>query len=101
MKINSQPLFDLKEKAFNADTAKEEKLKNACKDFEAIILKQMLTTMRKSIPKDGLFETGYAQEMYQSMQDEEMAKEMAHGKGMGIADAMYKQISGKIKTAAR
>ncbi len=62
------------------------------------MLKQLLTTMRKSVPKDGLFKTGYAEEMYTSMHDEQLAKDMAHGKGIGLSDILYKQISGEIKS---
>ena len=85
----------------SATAAKELKLKKACNDFEAIIIKQMLTTMRKSIPKGGLFESGYEHEMFQSMQDDELAKSIAHGKGMGIAEALYDQVSGKIKQSTK
>ena len=82
-----------------ADTSKENaKLKKACHDFEGIIMQQMLTSMRKSIPKDGLLKDGYAQEMYQSMYDESLAQEMSKGKGTGLADTLYHQLSGLVKS---
>ena len=96
MKIEQSPITSLMKNDLSADIAKEAKLKKACNDFEAIFIKQMLTSMRKSIPKGGLFENGYAQETFQAMQDDEMAKSMAHGKGLGIANVLYDQISGKI-----
>jgi len=74
-------------------SAKEAKLRRACKDFEAILIKQLLTTMRKSVPKDGLFGGGFAEDIYQDMRDEQLARSMAHGQGIGIADAMFEQLS--------
>jgi len=96
MKINPSMLADLKNTAGSADNMKEAKLKKACNDFEAIILKQLLTTMRKSIPKDGLFSGGFADDMYQSMSDDELTKNMAHGRGMGLSDVLYAQLSGNM-----
>lgn len=84
-----------------ADTAKETELKKACQSFEAIILQQMLTTMRKSVPKDGLMDSGYAQDMYQSMSDENLAKEMAKGRGIGLADALFRQLSGPSRPTSK
>jgi flagellar protein FlgJ len=91
----------LKPGSHSVDKAKEAKLKKACHDFEAIMLKQLLTTMRKSVPKDGLFKTGFAGDMYDSMRDEQLAKNMAGGRGMGIADLLYKQLSGEIKQTTK
>lgn len=95
MKIEQSQLTKLNSNTTSAENVKDSKLKKACNDFEAIIVKQLLTTMRKSVPKGGLFESGYENEMYQSMQDDELAKSIAHGKGMGIAKALYNEVSGK------
>jgi flagellar protein FlgJ len=97
MKITT-PVLDLKEITPKADTDKEAKLKKACNDFEAIFLKQMLTTMRKSVPKSGLFNDGFANDMYQSMADDQLARDLAHDSSMGIGDILYRQISGQIKS---
>jgi len=91
---NSLPLKKIGQAA---DKTKEAELKKACQGFEAIILQQMLTAMRKSVPKDGLLTSGYSQEMYQSMYDEGLAKEMASGRGIGLADALYQQLAGPIQ----
>jgi flagellar protein FlgJ len=84
------------------DTNKDDaKLQKASHDFEAIIMQQMLTAMRKSVPKDGLFGDGYAQDMYQSMYDESLAQQMSSGKGIGLADTIYKQLSGIAHSSAK
>lgn len=101
MQIQQSSSFPLKKIDQTADTTKEAELKKACKNFEAIILQQMLTAMRKSVPKDGLLDSGYAQDMYQSMYDEGLAKEMASGRGIGLADVLYHQLSGAVKTTTK
>ena len=101
MQIQQKTSFPLKKIGQTADTTKEAELKKACKNFEAIILQQMLTAMRKSVPKDGLLNGGYAQDMYQSMYDENLAQEMASGRGIGLADALYHQLSGVAKNTTK
>jgi len=88
----------LKEAAPAADTLKEKKLRKACNEFEALLVKQMIDAMRSSVPKSGLIDGGYAEQMYQSMYDDELAKEMSAGKGMGIGDILYKQLSGQSRS---
>ena len=89
------PTAPLKKIAQPSDKS-DGKLKKACQDFEAIILRQMLATMRKSVPKTGLLDSGYAQDMYHSMQDDSLAQNLATGKGMGLAELLYSQISGEM-----
>lgn len=101
MPIQPTTSIPLKKIGQTTDTIKETELKKTCKDFEAIILQQMLTAMRKSVPKDGLLDSGYSQEMYQSMYDEGLAKEMANGRGIGLADTLYHQLAGVGKTTTK
>lgn len=103
MQIQATSPVMLKKTGQAADTNKDDaKLEKACHDFEAIIIQQMLTVMRKSVPKDGLFGSdGYAQDMYQSMNDENLAKQMASGKGIGLADTLYQQLSGIAHASAK
>lgn len=100
MNINQISMVQLKKNPADADMLKEKKLRKACVDFEAIILKQMLTTMRKSIPKSELFGGGYSEEMYQSMSDDELSKQMAM-KGTGMADMLYRQLTGEFKSSTK
>lgn len=101
MQIQPSPAFPLKKIGQPADKDKEAELKKACQSFEAIILQQMLTAMRQSVPKDGLVASGYAQDMYQSMSDEGLAKEMASGEGIGLADVLYQQLAGVVRPTTK
>lgn len=70
-----------------------EKLMDVCRDFESVFLNIVLKEMRKTIPESDLVEKSYAREMFESMQDEELAKEMSKGRGVGLAQELYKQLS--------
>jgi flagellar protein FlgJ len=94
-----QSVDNRNEKQF-AESIEKKKLLEACKDFEAILLNKMVSTMRESIPEGGLFEKSFGEKIYQSMLDEEMTKEWAHGKGTGIGELLYQQLSRSIKPSA-
>ena len=87
--------IQLKNMAQTADKADEVRLEKACKDFEAIILNKMLSAMRKTVPEGGLFEKSFGEKIYQSMLDEELSKKIAHGKGMGLGDLLFQQLTHK------
>ena len=81
-----------------ADNTKEAKLKKSCDDFEAIIMRQILKVMRESVPQDGLFgEKSFATEMYQGLHDDAMADGLAHGKGAGLGELLFRQLSGRLQ----
>ena len=73
----------------NQDKAK---LRKACVDFESYFIHQMFKEMRKSIPSDGIIPKGHAEKIFEDMLDEEVAKSIAEGRGVGLADMMYKQM---------
>ena len=74
------------------------KLKEACKGFESYFLNMMLKEMRKTVPQSES-ENSYAMGLYQEMLDEEIAENAASGKGIGIADTMYNQLSEKLRNS--
>jgi flagellar protein FlgJ len=76
---------------------KDEKLKQACRDFEAIFISNMLKTMRKTIPKSGFTESSNQKDIYNAMYDEQLASFIANGrKPMGIGEKLYQDLSRKI-----
>lgn len=81
-----------KNPAPRADTQKEGRLRQACADFEAIILEKFLKMARDSAPKDGLLDGGFAEDMYRSLHDQELAQKLATGRGMGFGEMLYQQI---------
>ena len=70
-------------------------LEKVCKDFESIFLYTLLKTMRQSLPKtDG---TGRSRDMYTSMGDLELARSIAHGRGIGLGEMLFEQLRNRIE----
>ena len=86
----------LKAAAGRADTQdRDDGLRQACRDFEGLLLEQMLAAMRRSVPESGLFGTSAAAGIYESIRDQELAEDLAGRGGLGLADALYQQLSRK------
>ena len=93
MDIISETTTGLKGIVKPADTFKDRKLREACAGFEALMLKQILTLARQSVPKSGLLDGGYGEEMFQSIHDDQIAQKMAGSKSIGFGDMLYRQLS--------
>jgi flagellar protein FlgJ len=72
-------------------------LKKQCQEFESLLLMEMVKAMRQTVPDGGLLETNSAGEMYRDMLDSETVKVAGNGKGLGLAEAMYKQMAPLIE----
>lgn len=71
---------------------KSEGLMEVSRQFEGLLIHQMLKAMRKTVPKTGLLE-GFAGEQYEAMLDEELSKEVVKHQSLGLADNIYDQIN--------
>ncbi len=74
-------------------TKNDEKIKQACSDFEAIFIKQMLDSMRKTVDKTSLLGGGMAEEIFEDMIYDEYAKKMSNTGNFGLKDMLYRQLS--------
>ena len=70
----------------------EKKIEKVSREFESIFLHKLLSSMRKTVPKSGLLDS-FATDMYKSMMDEEIAKEMSKNKGIGMGEMIYNDLS--------
>ena len=77
-----------------ADRQDPAALREVAGQFEALFLQSMLKSMREATPGDPLFGDNDAQEMYETMLDQQLALEMASGKGIGIAELLVRQLGG-------
>ena len=77
----------------NKEASNNEDLDKTCRDFEALFVGYMLKEMRKTLPDDGLFSGGRAEQMYTSMLDDETAKSITKSNGIGLAPMLYRQLS--------
>jgi len=75
----------------------EKKLKEACSGLEAIFINMMFTQMRNTVQKSGLTDSGSSEEMYEDLLYEKYSEEISNGKGIGIGDMLYRQLSKNMK----
>ena len=76
-----------------------EKLKEACREFEALFLHTLLKGMRATLPGDALGEEGFGVDVYADLRDLHVARAMARQQGVGIAEALFRQLQPAAKEA--
>jgi flagellar protein FlgJ len=82
-----------------APATEKEQLAKAAKAFEAVFMRQMISSMRSASLGDELFGSS-AGEQFRDMSDARLADSMADGKGFGIADLLMKQFAARAEPAA-
>lgn len=70
----------------------EEKVKILAKEFEAVLLGQMLKTMRSTVDDSGFIKKGPGEELFTEMLDEEFARQMAYSNSRGLASSLVEQL---------
>lgn len=69
-------------------------LKDASKEFEAVFIKQMIESMRKTVGEGGLLKKSNGEKIFESMLDEEWAKKLASkGGANSLGEILYRQLS--------
>ena len=79
----------------NAD-AQKAKLRKAAEGFEAIFFRQMLKTMRSTVPDGSMYGSGAAGEIYADMVESSLADAMSKQGRLGIANTLYNQMARRI-----
>ena len=73
----------------------ETTLREACTEFESLFIYQVMKQMRKTLPQTKLIDGGKGEEIFTSMMDEELSRQMSSRQGMGLKDVLVEQLSGK------
>lgn len=68
-----------------------EALRAAAKQFEGLMLQQMLKSMRAASIGDDVL-GGEQVQFFQEMFDQQLAKDLSNGRGLGLADMMVRQL---------
>ncbi len=71
------------------------KLEKACADFESVLLNYMFKSMKKTVGKGSVSGNSFQKDMYESVFFEKIAEKIAQERGMGIGDALYRQLAGE------
>jgi len=79
---------------------KKLRLHQATKEFESFFILQMLKDMRKTIPKSELTDGGLGQDIYTSMFDEQMARNMSGSSTNSLADVLYRSLEKHLEATA-
>ncbi|MBI1905608.1 MAG: flagellar assembly peptidoglycan hydrolase FlgJ [Rhodocyclales bacterium] len=90
--LDPNALADLKRLA-RSDANSPEALRAAAKQFEALFLQMVLKSMRDAVPSSGLMDSDETR-MFQSLQDQQMTMNLAQGRGVGLAEVLYRQLGG-------
>ena len=73
-------------------TPQQIKTRAAAEDFEAMVIAQMFSYMTAGIKTDGPFSGGSSEGIYRSMLNEQYGKIIAKRGGIGIADAITREM---------
>lgn len=72
----------------------ETKLRWAARQLETMFMQELFKGMRRTIPEGGLFERSFSLQTYQEMLDDELAKSMSLGGGIGLSEVILQQLRG-------
>ncbi len=87
------PKMDIERLASKSRATDPESLRKACQEFEAVFTTYLLKSMRKTVPRTEFMNGGLSEDIYLSMMDEEIASAVSKGRGIGLAAAIYQQLS--------
>ncbi len=92
-KLLSQSLLAQTQSAPRVVPTKDaDEARRVAEDFEALFLSQMLQHMFAGVRTDGPFGGGHAETIYRSMLANEYGKLISRTGGVGIADAVQREI---------
>jgi Rod binding domain-containing protein len=75
------------------NAALDTKLRKAAEDFAAVALTELLQPMFDSVDtSNGLFGGGDVERQFKPMLTQEIAKQIAHSGGLGLAEPVYQQM---------
>ena len=72
---------------------KTDKLYEVCMELETFLIKNLIKSMRGTVQKTGLLDTGFAGEVYEDMLYDEYAKTFAQNANFGFAEMAYRELS--------
>jgi peptidoglycan hydrolase FlgJ len=73
---------------------KTDKLYEACMELETFLIKNLIKSMRSTVQKNSLIDTGFAGEVYEDMLYDEYAKAFARNANFGFAEMAYRELAG-------
>jgi peptidoglycan hydrolase FlgJ len=77
---------------------KDEALKKAASDFEAVFITQLLNTMDSTVEKGDFMHGGQGEDIFKSMLNEHLSTEIASNpkSSFGLAEQIYNQMKDRV-----
>lgn len=75
----------------------EQQLQSAAEQFEALLLHQLVKSMRDAVPRSDLMDSS-ATRFYESLFDQQLSTHLA-GRGLGLAQQLVDQLSAELPRA--
>ena len=69
-------------------------LRNACVEMESLFVNYLLQEMRATVDKSGFISGGRAEEIFTSLLDTELSKEISASGGIGLSSMLLEQLGG-------
>ena len=73
---------------------KTDKLYELCQELETFLIKNLIKSMRSTVQKTKLIDTGFAGEVYEDMLYDEYAKAFSRNANFGFAEMAYRDLAG-------
>ena len=71
------------------------RFKEACQELESLFISHLLKEMRATVNKSGFLSGGRAEELYTSMLDGQLAKELSTKGGLGLSSLVLENFENK------
>ena len=82
----------LTQQKLTSSVRNDPQLRKACSELESLFISYLLKEMRATIPKSGFISGGRGEEIYTSMLDSELAKELSLKGGIGLSAVLLHQL---------
>ena len=70
----------------------QQELRRLSREFEAVFLRELIRSMRATVPEGGLLDSSTSQELFTSLLDDQLASDAAQRLRGGIGDALFNQL---------
>lgn len=75
-------------------TKESKELMHACREFESLLVNQILKEMRQTVPEGGVFEKSNSIKIWESYKDEKLAIQISSGNNnLGLSNYLYDQLN--------
>ncbi|MFN8179504.1 MAG: rod-binding protein [bacterium] len=79
-----------------AGLSPQQRLEKTAKELEAVVVSQVFSAMRKTVPDSGLFEKSEADDIFRTMLDDQLARVVADKGPFGLAKAVTKELGQEL-----